>query len=37
VTGHALDGGHHMAEDAPEELTQALLAFLGQSPTSIVP
>ncbi|MEV4020931.1 alpha/beta hydrolase [Nonomuraea angiospora] len=28
VTGHAIDSGHHMAEEAPDELGAALLAFL---------
>jgi haloacetate dehalogenase len=28
VTGHAIDSGHHMAEDAPDELAESLLAFL---------
>jgi haloacetate dehalogenase len=28
VTGHALDSGHHLSEDAPEELTRDLLTFL---------
>lgn len=26
--GHAIDSGHHMAEEAPHELARALLAFL---------
>lgn len=26
--GHAIDSGHHMAEEAPHELAEALLAFL---------
>lgn len=29
VSGHGIDSGHHMAEQAPEELTMALTAFLG--------
>jgi haloacetate dehalogenase len=29
LRGHGIDSGHHMAEDAPEELAAALLAFLG--------
>ncbi|WP_169981901.1 alpha/beta fold hydrolase [Microbispora sp. H10836] len=28
LSGHALDTGHHMMEEAPEALTEALLAFL---------
>jgi haloacetate dehalogenase len=28
VSGHSLDSGHHMSEDAPEELTRSLLAFM---------
>jgi haloacetate dehalogenase len=28
VTGHGIDSGHHMAEQAPEELTKALTSFL---------
>ena len=35
VTGHSLEAGHHVAEEAPQELTQALLAFLGQSASSM--
>lgn len=27
LSGHTLDSGHHMSEEAPEELTRALLAF----------
>ena len=27
VAGHAVDSGHHMAEEAPEELAQALVGF----------
>ncbi len=27
VTGHAIPGGHHMAEDAPTELAAALIEF----------
>jgi haloacetate dehalogenase len=29
VTGHPINGGHHMAEEAPEELRRALIVFLG--------
>ena len=29
VTGHALDTGHHMMEDAPDLLTSVLIDFLG--------
>ncbi|WP_114561382.1 alpha/beta fold hydrolase [Desertihabitans aurantiacus] len=32
VTGHGIDSGHHMAEEAPEELARALIAFLGRTP-----
>lgn len=28
VTGHGIDSGHHVAEDAPDELTTALARFL---------
>ncbi|MBB5132428.1 haloacetate dehalogenase [Thermocatellispora tengchongensis] len=28
VTGHPIDSGHHVAEEAPEELAKSLLAFL---------
>ncbi|MFC5828681.1 alpha/beta fold hydrolase [Nonomuraea insulae] len=28
VTGHRIDSGHHMAEEAPDEVAAALLAFL---------
>jgi len=31
LEGRAIDCGHHMAEEAPEELATALLAFLGKS------
>ncbi|MFI6742567.1 alpha/beta fold hydrolase [Nonomuraea sp. NPDC050451] len=30
VTGHAIDSGHHMAEEAPDALAESLLAFLRQ-------
>jgi haloacetate dehalogenase len=36
VTGHSLNAGHHMTEEAPQELAQALIAFLAQPTTSIV-
>jgi haloacetate dehalogenase len=29
VRGHGIDSGHHMSEEAPEELAAALLTFLG--------
>ena len=29
LRGHPIESGHHMAEEAPEELADALLAFLG--------
>jgi haloacetate dehalogenase len=29
VTGHGIDSGHHMAEEAPEDLARALIGFLG--------
>lgn len=32
LRGHALDSGHHMAEDAPEDLVQTLLDFAQQTP-----
>jgi haloacetate dehalogenase len=28
VTGHAINSGHHVAEEAPDELAKSLLAFL---------
>ncbi|WP_347696974.1 hypothetical protein [Nonomuraea sp. B12E4] len=28
VTGHAIDCGHHTAEEAPHELAKSLLSFL---------
>jgi haloacetate dehalogenase len=28
VQGHGINSGHHMAEEAPDELTRALLDFL---------
>jgi haloacetate dehalogenase len=31
VTGHAIDSGHHMAEEAPEELAEALEQFLNET------
>jgi haloacetate dehalogenase len=31
LSGYALDTGHHMSEEAPGDLTQALLAFLDRS------
>jgi haloacetate dehalogenase len=30
VIGHSLNTGHHMTEEAPQELVQALIAFLAQ-------
>jgi haloacetate dehalogenase len=30
VSGHAITGGHHMAEEGPEELTRALIDFFTQ-------
>jgi haloacetate dehalogenase len=36
VTGQSLNAGHHMSEEAPEELTRALLAFFAQPTTSLV-
>jgi haloacetate dehalogenase len=36
VTGHSLNAGHHMSEEAPQELTRALIAFLAQPATGIV-
>ena len=32
VSGHGVDSGHHVAEQAPEELTRALTAFLAPTP-----
>lgn len=32
VTGRAIDSGHHMAEEAPDELAAALLEFLRSAP-----
>jgi haloacetate dehalogenase len=29
VRGHGIDSGHHMAEEAPEALTDALAGFFG--------
>lgn len=29
--GHAIDSGHHMAEEAPEELARSLIAFLADA------
>ncbi len=34
VRGHRIDSGHHMAEDAPGELTDALVEFLAREPGS---
>jgi haloacetate dehalogenase len=31
LSGHGIDCGHHMAEEAPDELARALLAFLRES------
>jgi haloacetate dehalogenase len=31
LRGHALDCGHHMSEEAPEELATVLHAFLGDA------
>ena len=36
VTGQSLNAGHHMSEEAPEELARALLAFFAQPTTSLV-
>ncbi|RSN14380.1 alpha/beta hydrolase [Nonomuraea sp. WAC 01424] len=33
VTGHPIDSGHHMAEEAPDELAAALLTFLDGRPS----
>jgi len=32
VSGHGIDSGHHVAEQAPEELTRTLGAFLAPAP-----
>lgn len=37
VTGHPINAGHHMAEEAPEELTRALIAFLAEDTGSVTP
>lgn len=29
VSGHGIDSGHHMAEEAPEDLAEALIGFFG--------
>ena len=29
VRGHGIDCGHHMAEEAPDQLTDALVSFFG--------
>jgi haloacetate dehalogenase len=34
LSGHGLDCAHHMAEEAPQELTHALLTFLDRPPRS---
>jgi haloacetate dehalogenase len=34
LSGHGLHSAHHMAEEAPQELTHALLTFLGHPPRS---
>lgn len=35
VTGHAVDAGHHISEEAPQELTRALIDFFTQPTTRI--
>ena len=35
VTGHAINAGHHMAEDAPQELVSALVDFLIPAPIDL--
>jgi haloacetate dehalogenase len=30
VTGHSIASGHHMAEEAPDELVSSLAVFLGR-------
>ena len=32
LSGYSLDSGHHMSEEAPDELAHALLAFMGRRP-----
>lgn len=32
VAGHGIDSGHHMAEQAPGELTKALIPFMAPAP-----
>lgn len=34
LRGHAIESGHHMAEEAPDELSRALLEFFGKDETS---
>ena len=33
VSGHSVDSGHHMAEEAPEELAASLASFFGATPS----
>jgi haloacetate dehalogenase len=35
VSGHPLNVGHHMTEEASQELAEALIAFLVQRTTSV--
>ena len=34
VEGHGIKSGHHMAEQAPEDLAQSLIAFLRHQPST---
>jgi len=36
VSGRSINASHHMSEEAPEELTRALLAFFTSRPTGAV-
>jgi len=35
LTGHAIKAGHHMAEEAPQELIRALIDFFSRPRTRI--
>ncbi len=35
LRGHGIDSGHHLAEEAPEALAAALLAFLGERASGV--
>jgi haloacetate dehalogenase len=36
VSGHGIDSGHHMAEDAPDELSGALIDFFSEPGSSLL-